>query len=270
MDTIGFIGAGNMAEAFIKGIIGSGIRAPEAILAADIRTERLEFLRKEYHIKTTVDNAVLVREASTVFLSVKPQKMSEVLGGIAGKLRKETLVISIAAGITSGFLAERLGEAQIVRTMPNTPAMGGEGVTAVYNRSAGAAALENALELLGAVGKTVLLEDEGLIDAVTAVSGSGPAYFFLLMEEMTKAALSLGIPEEAAKTLVSRTARGAGVLAVMAEEEGETPAELRKKVTSPGGTTEAAIAVFQKRGFGEIVVEALTRARDRGRELSAG
>jgi pyrroline-5-carboxylate reductase len=270
MDTIGFIGAGNMAEAFIRGIIEADVCAPDAIVAADVVPERLEYLKAEYGIRTTEDNVTLVGEAATVFLSVKPQNMAEVTETISGKLRKDVLIISIAAGITSDFLAEKLGEVPIIRTMPNTPAMMGEGVTAVYNRSAGAPALQHAVTLVGAVGKTVVIEDEGLMDAVTAVSGSGPAYFFLLMEEMAAAATTLGLPAEAAEILVCQTARGAGVLASTALEEKESPAELRRKVTSPGGTTEAALAVFQERDFGGMVLEAITRARDRGRELSSG
>ncbi len=270
MDTIGFIGAGNMAEAFIKGIIKSGIRKPDAVMAADIRPDRLEFLEKEYGIKTTADIGVLADESSTIFLSVKPQNMSEVTEQLSGKLRKDVLVISIAAGITTDFLAARLGEVPIIRTMPNTPAMVGEGVSAVYNRNASAAALEQAVSLLGAVGETVVIKDESLMNAVTAVSGSGPAYFFLLMEEMIAAAKALGIPEQAAQVLVCQTARGAGVLASKARENNESPAALRKKVTSPGGTTEAAIAVFDGKDFGSIVKAALMRARDRGRELSSG
>ncbi len=270
MNTIGFIGAGNMAEAFIKGIVSAKIYAPEAIIAADVRPERLRYFQTEYGIKTTPDNTVLVSKASTVFLSVKPQNMGEVLKAISGKLNKDAVVISIAAGITTDFLASKLGEVPIIRTMPNTPAMVGEGVSAIYNRSAGEEALERAVALFNSVGKTVVVEDENLLDAVTAVSGSGPAYFFLLMEEMTAAAVKLGLPADAAEALVCQTAKGAGVLAAMARERNESPAALRKKVTSPGGTTEAAIAFFKDKAFGDIVSGALTRARDRGRELSAG
>lgn len=270
MKTIGFIGAGNMAEAIIKGIIAAKIYPPVAIIAADIRREQLRFFKTEYGIKTTGDNAELASESDTVFLSVKPQNMKEVLESISGKLKKDAVVISIAAGITTDFLAGKLGEVPIIRTMPNTPAMVGEGVSAIYNRGAGEDALKRAMSLFNSVGKTVVVEDENLLDAVTAVSGSGPAYFFLLMEKMTAAAKALGLPEETADVLVSQTAKGAGILAVMAGEENETPGDLRKKVTSPGGTTAAALSVFEEKGFGGIVTEALLRARDRGRELSAG
>ena len=237
-------------------------------MAADVRPERLEYLAQAYGIRTTTDNAALTAHASTVVLSVKPQNMAKMLDGIAGTLKDDVLIISIAAGITTSFIAERLGGVQIVRSMPNTPAMVDEGATALYNRNASPEALERTKALFGAVGKTVVLEDEGLIDAVTAVSGSGPAYFFLLMEEMVRSAEELGIPSDAAEELVYQTARGAGVLAMNAYARGESPAELRRKVTSPGGTTEAAMRVFREGNFGGIAFAAIARARDRSRELS--
>lgn len=268
MKNIGFIGAGNMAEAFIKGILKSGVRTPGQITAADIRDDRLQYLQSQYGIHTTADNGKLVSESDITFLSVKPQIMPEVAAGISGKFRKKSVVVTIAAGITSGYLAEKLGDVPIIRTMPNTPAMVGEGVTGIYNRSADTAVLTDVRELLDAVGKTVVVEDESLLDVVTAVSGSGPAYFFLLMEEMTAAAKTLGLSDETAVTLVCQTALGAAKLASLSLKD-ETPADLRRKVTSPGGTTEAAISHFQKNNFGEIVREAIRRARDRGKELSS-
>ena len=269
MDTIGFIGAGNMAEAFIKGIVTSGIYSPESVMASDIRTERLSYLSEEYGIRTTTDNEVLVSSSAIVFLSVKPQSMAKMLDGICGKLKDNVLVISIAAGITTSYLAKRLGDVSIIRTMPNTPAMVDEGATAIFNRNASPEALTRATKLFDAVGKTVAIDDESLIDAVTAVSGSGPAYFFLLMEEMVRAAEELGIPADAAKELVYQTAKGAGVLASMAYARNESPSELRRKVTSPGGTTEAAMRVFREGNFGGAVFAAIARARDRGKELSS-
>ncbi len=268
MNTIGFIGAGNMAEAFIKGVISSGLYTPDSVMAADPREERLEFLAEEYGIRTTVDNTTLVAESAIIFLSVKPQNMAKMLEGIAGKLRKDALIISIAAGVTTSYLVDRLGDVAIIRTMPNTPAMVDEGATAIFNRSASPEALNRAVELFSAVGKVVVLDDEGLLDAVTAVSGTGPAYFFLLMEEMVRSAEELGIPSDAAEELVYQTAKGAGALAMVAYARNESPAELRRKVTSPGGTTEAAMRVFREGNFGGSVFAAIARARDRSRELS--
>ena len=268
MDTIGFIGAGNMAEAFIKGIIASGLFNPNDVMAADVRDARLEFLREEYGIRTTTDNGILAAESAIVFLSVKPQNMTKMLSGIAGKLRDDVLVISIAAGVTTDYLAKRLGDVPIIRTMPNTPAMVDEGATAIFNRNASPQALQRAVDLFGAIGKVVVLDDEGLLDAVTAVSGSGPAYFFLLMEEMVRSAEELGIPSDAAEELVYQTAKGAGALAMMAYARNESPADLRRKVTSPGGTTEAAMRVFREGNFSGSVFAAIGRARDRSCELS--
>jgi len=268
MDTIGFIGAGNMAEAFIKGIVASGMYEPQAVMASDIREERLAFLHEEYGIRTTMDNTELVAESAIVFFSVKPQNIARMLTGIAGKLRKDALVISIAAGVTTDFLVRKLGDVAIIRTMPNTPAMVDEGATAIFNRNASPEALQRAVDLFSAIGKVVVLDNEGLLDAVTAVSGSGPAYFFLLMEEMVRSAEELGIPSDAAEELVYQTAKGAGALAMMAYARNESPAELRRKVTSPGGTTEAAMRVFREGNFSGSVFAAIGRARDRSRELS--
>jgi pyrroline-5-carboxylate reductase len=269
MDTIGFIGAGNMAEAFIKGIISAGIYDPGSVMAADIRKERLAFLSEEYGIRTTTDNTTLVAESAIVFLSVKPQNIAKVMECIAGKLRDDALVVRIAAGVTTSYLMRLLGDVPIIRTMPNTPAIVDEGATAVYNRNGSDAALQRVVELFSALGKVVILDDESLLDAVTAVSGSGPAYFFLLMEEMVRAAEELGIPSDAAEELVYQTAKGAGALAMVAYARNESPAELRRKVTSPGGTTEAAMRVFREGNFGGSVFAAIARARDRSRELTA-
>ncbi len=268
MERIGFIGAGNMAEAIIRGIIESGVRSPRGIIASDIRPERLEYLESEYGIETTTDIRKTAAGSSILFLSVKPQNMGEVTGSISGTLSKNSCVISIAAGITTDYLAGKLGDAPIIRTMPNTPAMVGEGITAMYNRNADSSVASSVMELLRGVGKTVVVEEEALLDVVTAVSGSGPAYFFLLMEAMSAAAKSLGLPDETADKLVCQTALGAGKLATLALEKNETPADLRRKVTSPGGTTEAAIAHFQEKELSGIVMEAVRRARDRGKELS--
>ncbi len=203
-----------------------------------------------------------------VVLSVKPQVMADVLDGIAGTLKENVLVVSIAAGITTAAIAEKLGAVQIVRVMPNTPALVGAGASGLYNASASKDGLKIALDICSSVGKAIVVEDELLIDAVTAVSGSGPAYFFLLMEEMIKAAVQLGLPEANAKTLVLQTAKGAALLAESARQQGDDPDVLRKKVTSSGGTTEAALKVMNENGFEQIVLKALTAARDRGRELS--
>jgi pyrroline-5-carboxylate reductase len=268
MSTIGFVGSGNMAEALIKGIVAAKINSPERIHVSDVRAERLTQMAGTYGVTCYEDNAALVQQAETVVLSVKPQKMDEALASVREAVTAEKLIISIAAGIRVAKIAAALGDVAIVRVMPNTPALIGAGASALYANEKAGPRLDTALAIFAAVGKAVVVEDEGLIDAVTAVSGSGPAYFFLLMEAMTQAGVKLGLPEDVANDLVLQTAKGAGLLAVEADKGGESPALLRRKVTSPGGTTEAALKVFGARGFEGFVAEALTAARDRSRELS--
>ena len=268
MGTIGFVGSGNMAEALIKGIIAAKLYASENVFISDIRTERLELLTDTYGVTTVKNNAELAGKVETLVLSVKPQNMNDVLESIKDAIGDETLVISIAAGIKVAQIAAALGDMAIVRVMPNTPALIAEGASALFANEKAQPMLDKATAIFSAVGKAVIVEDEDLIDAVTAISGSGPAYYFMLMEEMIKAGTELGLPEDVAKDLVLQTAKGAGLLATEADKNGESPAELRRKVTSPGGTTEAALKVFADGKISELISAALTRARDRGRELS--
>jgi len=268
MDTIGFLGGGNMAEALIKGIVAAKVYAPENIFVSDIRPERLQLLAKEYHVQTADGNAALAANVDILVLSVKPQNMTEALRSIKDALKTDTLVISIAAGIKVANISDVLGDIAIVRVMPNTPALISEGASALFANDKAKPMMEKAMSIFSAVGKAVVVGDEGLIDAVTAVSGSGPAYYFLLMEEMIKAASQLGLPEDVAKELVLQTAKGAALLASEADKKGESPAELRRKVTSPGGTTEAALKVFADGKISELITAAIKRARDRSQELS--
>lgn len=268
MDKIGFVGSGNMAEALIKGIIAANIYAPENVFISDIRAERLEYLTEKYAVTAVENNAGLAEKVETLVLSVKPQNMSDALESIKDAVGGEKLIISIAAGIKVAKIAAVLGDIAIVRVMPNTPALIGEGASALYANERAKPLPDKALSIFSSVGKAVIVDNEDLIDAVTAVSGSGPAYYFLLMEEMVKAGVKLGLPEDVAKDLVLQTAKGAGLLAVEADKNNESPAELRRKVTSPGGTTEAALKVFADGKIGDLITAALTRARDRGRELS--
>ena len=267
MERIGFVGGGNMAEALIKGLIASGVYGGSDIVVSDVRAERLSYLKEEYGVRTTDENAVTAK-ARIVVLAVKPQNMGEALSSIKGALGRESLIISIAAGVKVERITEALGDAAVVRVMPNTPALVGEGASGLYANKKARGMVGEALEIFLAVGKAVMVEKEELIDAVTAVSGSGPAYYFLLMEEMIKAGVELGLSEEDAAELVLQTAKGAAALALEAGKEGEGPAELRGKVTSPGGTTEAAMEVLSKRKFGAMIAEAIKRAEERSKELS--
>ena len=259
MYTIGFIGSGNMAEALIKGVLAGGLYGTDEVCASDISGERLDYIAGEYKICTENSNSGLAARSGIVIY------IADVLDEIKGSITNDTIVISIAAGITIEKIAGALDKGQVIRVMPNTPALVGNGMSGIYSNNATADSMQMAIKLFSAVGKAVVVESEELIDAVTAVSGSGPAYFFLLIEEMIKAAEKLGLSGEAAKELVLQTARGAAILADGSEYG---PAELRKKVTSPGGTTEAAIKVFVDGGFGELVTKAVTAARDRSVELS--
>ena len=268
METIGFIGAGNMAEALIKGVINSKLYAPENVLISDIRAERLKFLTEKYGVVACEANADLAEKVQTVVLSIKPQNMPDALESIKDSIGGGKLIISIAAGITVANITSVLGDIAIVRVMPNTPALIGQGAGALFANEKAKPMLSKAVEILSAVGIAVIVEDEDLIDAVTALSGSGPAYYFLLMEEMIKTGVRLGLPDDVAKDLVLQTAKGAGLLAVDADSSGESPAVLRQKVTSPGGTTQAALEVFKEGKISELISAAINRAYERSRELS--
>jgi pyrroline-5-carboxylate reductase len=268
MSRIGFIGSGNMAEALIKGVTVADVYAPQDVFISDIRTDRLELLAEKYGVVPAKSNAEVAAKVESVVLSIKPQNMTDALQSIKDAISADALVISIAAGIKVANISAVLGEMAIVRVMPNTPALIGEGASALFANEKAKPLLKQAMTIFSSVGKAVIVDDEDLMDAVTAVSGSGPAYYFLLMEEMIKAGASLGLPEDVAKDLVLQTAKGAGLLAAEADKNGENPAVLRKKVTSPGGTTEAALKVFAEGKISELITAAITRARDRGRELA--
>jgi len=262
-----FIGAGNMAEAIVSGMVAAEFCAAEKIVLTDIRPERLADLEAEYGVNTSTDNNV-VKDAEIIVLSVKPQVLDEVLKGIAPVFRKETLVISIAAGIPTAKIEKALGEGtRAIRVMPNTPALIGQGASAL---AAGALADEADMEvaetILGCVGLTVRVEEKQ-IDAVTALSGSGPAYVFYLLEAMLSAADEMGLEKETARTLTLQTVEGA---ARLMKDSGEDASELRAKVTSKGGTTEAAIQSMDESGVKEAIVKALKAAQARSEELSQG
>ncbi|HWP95123.1 MAG TPA: pyrroline-5-carboxylate reductase [Gammaproteobacteria bacterium] len=267
LPTYAFIGGGNLARALIGGLLRSGTPAT-AIRVANPGEAKRVALARDFGVFVTPDNAEAASVADVWVLAVKPQAMAAALAPLTELARlKRPLVISVAAGITTGFIRHRLGaETAVVRAMPNTPALVGAGITGLFaDPDLTPAQRARAAALLGAVGEVVWLDDESLMDAVTAVSGSGPAYFFLLVEAMREAGEALGLPAEAARRLSEATAYGA---ARLLHDSGETPEALRTRVTSPGGTTAAALAVFERDGFRAMVRAALTAARDRGRELA--
>jgi pyrroline-5-carboxylate reductase len=263
---LAFIGAGNMASAIIGGLVKQGFD-PARIIASDPNAESLARLARATGVTTAIDNAVALEEADVVVLAVKPQVMKQVLTNASELMnKKKPLLISIAAGIRSNSLTRWAGALPVVRCMPNTPALVGLGMTVLSaNASVTPEQRQRAESILAAVGQTRWTDDETLLDAVTAVSGSGPAYFFLVMEAMQAAAESLGLSPEAARQLVVQTARGAAELAAHSDE---STAQLRINVTSPGGTTERALAVLESAGLREHFQAALTAACDRSRELA--
>lgn len=269
MAKIGFIGAGNMAEAIIKGIIDAKVYKAQDIIVSDIRSDRVQQLCDEYKITSAGDNCKLAKAVNILVLSVKPQNMAQVLEEIKPAVSKNLLIISIAAGITTSRIRKILGDIPVIRVMPNTPALIGQGAAAIYATKQAAGRLREVERIFSAVGLAVTVDTEELLDVVTAISGSGPAYFFLLMEEMVKTAQKLGFEKQIAEKLVIQTAKGAGLLAVEAAKKEQSPDILRKNVTSPGGTTEAALKVFSKYDFEKMVVEALRAAAERSRQLSA-
>ena len=265
-DTISFIGAGNMAASLIGGLIANGIPAA-SIWATDPSAEQRNRVRSQFGINTTVDNNAAVSNGATVVLAVKPQVMRTVATGIAAAAAEaQPLVVSIAAGIREPDLRSWLGyDAAIVRTMPNTPALVGVGATALFaNEHVDDSARATAQGLMQAVGLTEWVRAEAELDAVTAVSGSGPAYCFLLLELMTKAGVEMGLSEEVARRLSQQTMLGA---ATMAHQSTDTPATLREKVTSPGGTTERALKVLTEGGMEPLLLRALQGAQQRAVEL---
>jgi len=265
--TITFIGGGNMARSLIGGLLERGVPAASIRVAEPFEAARTA-LASRFGVQVGDDNRAAAAQADTLVLAVKPQVMAQVCSELADVLPAGACVVSIAAGITTAQLDRWLGGGRaVVRSMPNTPALLGVGATGLYaNAHTSAAQLDRAEALLSAVGLTVRIADERLMDAVTALSGSGPAYAFLLAEAMQAAGEAQGLPAAAARALTAQTLLGAARMLV---EDGEPAAALRARVTSPGGTTQAAITSLQAAGFEGIVATAIDAATRRGVELAA-
>ena len=267
--TLAFLGGGNMARSLIGGLLARGA-APGAIRVAEPVPALRQALSADFGVQVFAEAAEAIQGAELWLLAVKPQVMRSLCEPLAAQAAaSRPLVVSIAAGVTVARLQGWLGDAvPVVRCMPNTPALLGAGVTGLF-AGPGVDAARQALAdaVLASAGRTVWIDDEALMDAVTAVSGSGPAYVFLLAEAMQAAAQAQGLEADAARTLVVQTLLGAGR---MLAESGEPAGELRRRVTSPGGTTQAAIETFQAGGFEALVAQAIDAARRRGAELAAG
>jgi pyrroline-5-carboxylate reductase len=263
-----FIGGGNMARSLIGALIRGGV-APSLIAVAEPDVGARDALARDFRINAFTSNADAVRGAGTIVLAVKPQVLQTVCGELGGAIgTAQPLIVSIAAGIRIEQIERWIGvPLPVVRAMPNTPALIGAGATGlIANARASAEDRARAQAMLDAAGRTAWIGREDLMDTVTALSGSGPAYFFLLVEALEDAAVAEGLPRETARMLASQTCLGAGRMLV---ESAEAPSTLRERVTSPGGTTAAALAAFDAGGLRKLVAAAVGAATERGRELSA-
>ncbi len=264
--TIGFIGAGNMAYAIISGLINNGTQANQ-IKLSDTNESLLSLRKQEFNLEVFTDNVELCTRCDVLILAVKPQVLSSVCHQLKDTLDSNTLIISIAAGVRTHDIDRWLGHNRaIIRTMPNTPALLNQGITGLFaNGHVNDEQKEIATDILTSVGQSLWVDEEGMLDAVTALSGSGPAYFFLMIESMAKAGAALGLDEKTAQQLSIQTALGASI---MAKESQDSVHELRAKVTSPNGTTQAAIESFQDQDFDVTVAHAMRAAFDRAGEMA--
>ena len=254
-----------MGEAMLSAILGKGLATAESVTASDISDSRREYLHRQYGVAVTGENRQAIVGRDVVILAVKPQNLAEVMTEIKGALTPEQLVLSIVAGARLGTLREGLGHTSVVRAMPNTPAQIGEGMT-VWTATPEVTRQQRewAGAILGAMGHEIAVDDEDRIDMATAVSGSGPAYLFFFVEALIDAAVQVGFPHEMARELVLATVHGAGHLL---QESDHEPAELRRMVTSPGGTTAAAISRLEEGRFGELLRAAVDAAYRRAKEM---
>lgn len=262
--TFGFIGGGNMARALIGGLVARSVE-PHRIIVADPLRDALGRLERDYGVRAASDNLAVAREADVVILAVKPQELRTVALALRAAFdARKPLVISVAAGIRASDIHRWTG-ASVIRCMPNRPALQGNGVTALFASDASPGERALAEEMLSCVGRTLWVERETDMDTVTAISGSGPAYFFLLIEMLEDAGVELGLPREVSRALAIETAHGAGV---MAREAREPPSVLREQVTSKGGTTEAALRRLESADIRAVFAQAIAAAARRSAELA--
>ncbi len=266
MNSLGFIGGGRMAEAMISGVLAAKLFEPEQIRVADPDAMRQDHLKTRYGVHVGLMNDELVSASATVVLAVKPQIIADVLREVGKSLRNQ-LIVSVAAGIPIGRIHEFLGpQASIIRAMPNTPAMVGAGMTALaVGPGVGPEVIASVRQMFESIGKVVVLE-ERLMDAVTGLSGSGPAYLFLVIEALADGGVKMGLPREMASVLSAQTVLGA---ARMVLESGQHPARLKDQVASPGGTTIAGLHRLEQGGLRAILMDAVEAATKRSQELGS-
>ena len=262
---IAFIGGGNMGEATLAAILGKKLAISKDITVSDVSEARRQTLSQKYSINVSPDNIPSISGKDVIILAVKPQILAAVMAELKGQFKPDQLVVSIIAGARIDTIQQGLNHDAIVRSMPNTPAQIGEGVTAwTATKEATEQQKKTAGAILGAMGKEFYVSDEDVIDMATAVSGSGPAYLFLFVESMVDAAVKIGLPREMAKEMVVGTVLGSGHLIT---HSGKEPADLRRSVTSPGGTTAEAIRKFEEGGFSELIYQAIKAAYDKAQKL---
>jgi len=264
---LAFVGAGAMGAAMIGGLLARKEVQPNQITASDRHEDRLEIMVNQFGVETTLDNRLAAQKAQLIVLAVKPQVLPAVIEELNGVVQKDALVLSIVAGATITSIAKGLKHRAIVRTMPNTPAQVGEGMT-VWTATREVSQLQRAQAgaILAALGKELFVEEERFLDMATAISGSGPAYIFLMMEALIDAAVHLGFSREDARELVLQTIRGS---AIYAQKQPVHPAELRNRVTSPGGTSAEALYQLEKGSFRTVISKAVLAAFQRSVELGA-
>ena len=262
---IAFIGGGNMAEALIRGLLEAGIAKAGSICVSDVAADRLTHLRARYRVRTTSDNAEAAGRADIVFLAVKPQNMEEALEAVAPGLKDSCLVVSIMAGVPTEKIEERLGgKGRVVRVMPNAAALVGQGAAGVAGgKRARGRDVETVVGLLGSVGQAIVV-NEAQMDAVTGLSGSGPAYAAVVIEALADGGVLMGLPRETALRLAAQTVAGT---AAMVLEAGEHPGRIKDQVASPGGTTIEGLAVLEDGGLRSALIRAVEAATLRSREL---
>lgn len=268
MRKIGIIGCGNMGEAILSGIVSNEVTSHKDIFVSDVDSTRLNHIKRLYNVNVTFNNVMIADESDIIIMAVKPQDMDSALGGISECLNQKKLLISIAAGVKISRISALVGnDVPVARVMPNIPAIIKMGFSAVsFSKNVNKNSAKSARAIFSSIGDVIELKEKDL-DAITAISGSGPAYFFYLVEVLIKSGLKLGLTAKTARKAAIKTALGSAELLNRLQED---PHLLRKRVTSKGGTTEAAFKVFDKRGLGTIIQNGIKAARDRSKKLSRG
>ncbi len=262
---IAFIGGGVMGEAILSAVLSKGLSTAQTTFVSDVSEARRQYLEQKYCVGLTNDNRLAAERGDVVILAVKPQNLAQAMTDLNGRLKPGQLVLSIIAGARIETLCRGLNHNYVVRAMPNTPAQIGEGIT-VWTATTEVTDQQKkwAGSILGALGKEIYVADEEYLDMATAVSGSGPAYFFLFVESLVESAVNIGLPHDTATELVLQTMLGS---AHLIQKSDKTPAELRRMVTSPGGTTAEALLQFEKGNFRQLVMQAVTAAYNKAKQL---